>query len=401
MIDDRWVAAARGGGASPTSPVPTPAIVPLACGRRIAMRWQRARQHRRVARSPADEPDALAARRRALALDRRANSRSWATAAATRPRACCATDTATAASCARSASILRDQLSSTSRSAASTRSARAGRRPARSAGRASTTSAKYQATVARPVPLFRRRPGREAPRDEPRDERVEARTATSSAVRVREDHSPAAFASSFGAEDMVLFDLIARDGLAIDVFTLDTGRLPHETHQLIDGAQALRHLRRRLLPMRPTVEAFVERNGSNGFYAASSCARPAAPCASWNPLRARLAGKRALDHGPAPRPGRHAADGSRSRNATPRTASAKFNPLADWTDDEVWAYLRATTSPTTRCTIAAIRGSAARRARARCKPGEDPRAGRWWWEQRRAQGMRAARDPGESRGDGA
>ncbi|MGZ5066321.1 MAG: phosphoadenosine phosphosulfate reductase domain-containing protein, partial [Usitatibacter sp.] len=50
---------------------------------------------------------------------------------------------------------------------------------------------------------------------------------------IEKNHSPAALASSFGAEDMVILDLIARDGLAIGIFTLDTGRLPRETHDLI------------------------------------------------------------------------------------------------------------------------------------------------------------------------
>ena len=50
---------------------------------------------------------------------------------------------------------------------------------------------------------------------------------------IEKNHSPSALASSFGAEDMVLLDLIARDGLGISIFTLDTGRLPAETHDLI------------------------------------------------------------------------------------------------------------------------------------------------------------------------
>ena len=50
---------------------------------------------------------------------------------------------------------------------------------------------------------------------------------------IEKNHSPTVLASSFGAEDMVLLDLIARDGLGIPIFTLDTGRLPAETHNLI------------------------------------------------------------------------------------------------------------------------------------------------------------------------
>ena len=58
-------------------------------------------------------------------------------------------------------------------------------------------------------------------------------------ARIAQEHVPAAFASSFGAEDMVLLDLIARQARTIGVFTLDTGRLPEETHALI--ARSRRH----------------------------------------------------------------------------------------------------------------------------------------------------------------
>ena len=63
------------------------------------------------------------------------------------------------------------------------------------------------------------------------EERVERARRLLAAIE--KNHSPTALASSFGAEDMVVLDLIARDGLAIEIFTLDTGRLPRETHALI------------------------------------------------------------------------------------------------------------------------------------------------------------------------
>ena len=50
---------------------------------------------------------------------------------------------------------------------------------------------------------------------------------------IEKNHSPSAIASSFGLEDMVVLDLIARDGLALPVFMLDTGRLPAETLALV------------------------------------------------------------------------------------------------------------------------------------------------------------------------
>ena len=62
-------------------------------------------------------------------------------------------------------------------------------------------------------------------------------------------------------------------------------------------------------------------------------------------------------------------------------AIVKLNPLAEWTEEEVWDYVaRATTCRPIRSTSAATRRSAARPARARSRPGEAGRAGRWWWE---------------------
>ena len=57
--------------------------------------------------------------------------------------------------------------------------------------------------------------------------------------RAAAEHAPVALASSFGAEDMVLIDLIAKNALPIGVFTLDTGRLPEETHALIDRVRGV------------------------------------------------------------------------------------------------------------------------------------------------------------------
>ena len=81
------------------------------------------------------------------------------------------------------------------------------------------------------------------------------------------DHPPAVFACSFGAEDMVLVDLIARDALPIDVFTLDTGRLPEETHALVDRVRDHYGIGVDVyFPERAAIQALVERHGVNGFY---------------------------------------------------------------------------------------------------------------------------------------
>ena len=84
---------------------------------------------------------------------------------------------------------------------------------------------------------------------------------------VQRDYAPATFACSFGAEDMVLMDLIAQHYPGITVFTLDTGRLPEETYSLMrDVADRYGIHVPVYFPESAAVEAYVAQNGPNGFY---------------------------------------------------------------------------------------------------------------------------------------
>src|SRR5215831_5491108 len=79
--------------------------------------------------------------------------------------------------------------------------------------------------------------------------------------------SPTALACSFGAEDMVLLDAVARYAPSIEVFTLDTGRLPEETHALLEAARDKYPIPiRTYFPDGGTVEEWVAQNGPNAFY---------------------------------------------------------------------------------------------------------------------------------------
>ena len=85
--------------------------------------------------------------------------------------------------------------------------------------------------------------------------------------KVESENSPSAFACSFGAEDMVLLDAIAKEARGIEIFSLDTGRLPEETHALLDAVRAKYPIPIRLyFPESQAVEAWIEQNGANGFY---------------------------------------------------------------------------------------------------------------------------------------
>ena len=112
--------------------------------------------------------------------------------------------------------------------------------------------------------------------------------------RVSDQHSPAGIASSFGAEDMVLTDLIARNALAIGIFTLDTGRLPGETYALIDRTRDHYGLPIEVYyPDARALERYVGANGINAFYRSVELRQDCCAIRKTEPLARALTGKRA------------------------------------------------------------------------------------------------------------
>lgn len=208
--------------------------------------------------------------------------------------------------------------------------------------------------------------------------RIEA--AAAALTQVAREHAPAVFASSFGAEDMVLLDLLARHAPAIGVFTLDTGRLPEETHALIDRSR--RHYGLPIavfLPETSRIEAFVRTHGTNAFYDSVELRRQCCALRKTEPLARALAGKAAWVTGL-----RRAQSVTRGEVPLAEFDAAhglhKFNPLADWSEDEVWAYLRERGVPYNALHDRGYRSIGCAPCTRAVEPGEDVRAGRWWWE---------------------
>jgi phosphoadenosine phosphosulfate reductase len=137
-----------------------------------------------------------------------------------------------------------------------------------------------------------------------------------------DEHAPSALASSFGAEDMVLIDLIAKASLPIGVFTLDTGRLPDETHALIDRVREVYGIAVDVyFPATAAVESFVHAHGANAFYGSQPLRERCCAIRKTEPPLARaLAGKR---HGSRGCGGASRLRGARWRwpNSTQGTAS--------------------------------------------------------------------------------
>ncbi|HRD94639.1 MAG TPA: phosphoadenosine phosphosulfate reductase family protein, partial [Accumulibacter sp.] len=111
---------------------------------------------------------------------------------------------------------------------------------------------------------------------------------------IADDFSPAAFASSLGAEDMVLTHLIVRDRLDIEIFSLDTGRLPVETYDLIARLQRHYGLKLRLYyPRHELLEAWTREHGINAFYESVELRKGCCHIRKVEPLQRALAGRKA------------------------------------------------------------------------------------------------------------
>ena len=197
---------------------------------------------------------------------------------------------------------------------------------------------------------------------------------------IERDYAPVAFATSFGMEDMVLTDLIAKDFRGIEIFSLDTGRLPPETYELMQ--KATEHYQCKIkvyFPEREAVENYVRINGINGFYDSIAQRKDCCHVRKVEPLKRALTGKKAWITGLRrdQAPTRQDLGESEFDNDN---GLHKFSPLIDWSHLDVWTYVSQFKVP---YNILHDRGypsiGCAPCTRA-IQPGEDVRAGRWWWE---------------------
>ena len=198
--------------------------------------------------------------------------------------------------------------------------------------------------------------------------------------RIARDHRPAVLANAFGPESMVMTDLIARHGLDIGVFSLDTGRLPEETHALAHTVR-VRYgpIVQMVSPDAAEVEAWTRAHGQNGFYDSVDLRHGCCGVRKVAPLNRVLEGKRAWLSGLRREQSQERRDvAAESWDET--HGLHKFNPMLEWTGEQVWAYIRDHNVPYNKLHdhgYASIGCAPCTRA---IGPGEDTRAGRWWWE---------------------
>lgn len=198
--------------------------------------------------------------------------------------------------------------------------------------------------------------------------------------RIVDEFSPAVFASSMAAEDMVLTDLILRGALPIGIFTLDTGRLHAETlEMLVRIKETYGYQVTAWRPEPQAVQDYVQQHGLNAFYESVELRHECCRIRKVEPLKRALAGQRAWITGQR-----------RSQSVTRSTLAiqehddahgmAKFNPLAEWSEQEVWDYICARNVPYNPLHDRGYRSIGCEPCTRPVQPGEDVRAGRWWWE---------------------
>ena len=196
-----------------------------------------------------------------------------------------------------------------------------------------------------------------------------------------EKYSSVAFANSLGAEDMVLIDLIQKNKLSVEAFSIDTGRLPPETYNLIQKVEDKYQFKIKLyFPDHQKIESYVNTNGINAFYNSVDLRKSCCAIRKVEPLNRALKDKKVW------------ITGMRQEQSQTRFAlkeeefdevhqSQKLNPLSTWSELEVWAYIKINDVPYNTLHDQFYPSIGCAPCTRAISEGEDVRAGRWWWEE--------------------
>jgi phosphoadenosine phosphosulfate reductase len=190
----------------------------------------------------------------------------------------------------------------------------------------------------------------------------------------------AVFTTSLGIEDQVITAAIGLNGLPVEVSTLETGRLFKETVDLIAETEERFGITiKRFHPKPDDIDAYAAKYGLNGFYESVEARHACCHVRKLVPLAEALSGARFWITGL-----RRSQSGNRA--ATPfaeydaERDLIKVNPLADWSLDDINAYVEAESVPTNPLHKRGYPSIGCEPCTRAIKPGEPERAGRWWWE---------------------
>ncbi len=193
--------------------------------------------------------------------------------------------------------------------------------------------------------------------------------------------SQLAICTSFQAEGMVLLDMAWRIMPEVRVFTVDTGRLPQETYEMVEKVRERYGLGVEVyFPDFRQVEAMTQRHGPNLFFKSVPARLTCCNVRKVEPIRRVLEDLDAWITGLRREQWASRANIRKIEVDHDHGGLAKLSPLADWTIEEVWDYIREYDVPTHPLYERGYTSIGCAPCTRPTRPGEDPRAGRWWWE---------------------
>lgn len=189
-----------------------------------------------------------------------------------------------------------------------------------------------------------------------------------------------ALASSLSIEDQVLTDMILKIDMNAKIFTLDTGRLPYETYKLIDDTNTFYGFKLDVIfPQNSVIEEMVKEKGINLFYNSVEERKLCCYNRKVEPLKRALTGLDAWICGlrkeqSVTRENLEIVEIDENNNIL------KINPLLDWTEKEVWKYIRNNNVPYNNLYDKNYKSIGCAPCSRSVGIDEDIRSGRWWWE---------------------
>ena len=200
------------------------------------------------------------------------------------------------------------------------------------------------------------------------------------ALVIKEFGDKVVFASSLGAEDQVITEMIAGIDKGVKIFTLDTGRLFPETYETLERTTSRYGMAIEVFfPNAGHIEGMVRSRGINLFYETVENRKMCCHIRKIEPLTRAFVGKEAWICGlrreqSVTRQDMKMVEWDEQNNLV------KINPLIDWTETQVWDYIKEKNIPYNKLHDQGFPSIGCQPCTRAIKSGEDVRAGRWWWE---------------------
>lgn len=195
-------------------------------------------------------------------------------------------------------------------------------------------------------------------------------------------HPNVAKASSFGAEDAVIMDMMIKINPKFRFFSLDTGRLPQETYDIMDIVRKRYNITIEVLfPDAKEVEEMVRSKGMNLFYESVENRKLCCEIRKVHPMNKFLKTLDGWITGLRKDQTEIRKDAKIIEIDELHGGIIKINPIINWTWDDIWNYIKKNNIPYNSLIDKGFPSIGCEPCTRAIKPGEDLRAGRWWWEQ--------------------